>query len=240
MTHAEMNELYELYVLGSLEPAEAAEIDEHVRTGCDYCLQRLQDALAVTSAMCGLAEPQTPPRRLRGRILAAVKPQKRSQAWIFALAGLSAACAALIVFSVWSATNMDRYRAHAAELEAQRNQLRSAVEILSRSETRTVQFGHANNQPRGRVFVNPQQGLVFVGSQLPQLASDQTFQLWLIPASGAPESAGLFRPNAAGNFVDVRTTPVDTTRIQAVAVSVEPPGGSPAPTTKPILVVPLG
>ena len=53
MTHAEMNELYELYVLGSLEPAEAAEIDEHVRTGCDYCLRRLQDALAVLSAAHG-------------------------------------------------------------------------------------------------------------------------------------------------------------------------------------------
>ena len=116
----------------------------------------------------------------------------------------------------------------------------SAVEILSRSETKTVRFGVADNQAHGRVFVNTSRGLVFVGSQLPALARDRTFQLWLIPAARAPQSAGLFRPNAAGNFVNVRTQPIDTARIQAVAVSVEPQGGSPAPTTKPILIVPLG
>ena len=240
MTHAEMNDLYELYVLGTLEPVEAAEIEEHIGTRCEYCLQHLQDALTVTAAMNGLAESQSPPNRLRQRVLASVKPEKRSSNWMFAVAGLSAACAALIVFAIWSAGNVNRYRAQVTDLETQRNELRSAVEILSRSETRTVQFGRAGNQPHGRVFVNPRQGLVFVGSQLPQLASDRTFQLWLIPATGSPESVGLFRPNAAGNFVNVRTTPVDTARFQAVAVSVEPPGGSPAPTTKPVLIVPLG
>ena len=240
MTHAEMDDLYELYVLGTLEPAEAAEIEEHVQTRCEYCLQHLQDALTVSAAMSGLAEEHAPPQRLRQRILASVKPEKRSSSWLFAVAGLSAACAALVAFAIWSSSNLNRYRDQVADLQVQRNELRSAVEILSQSETRTVQFGRAANQPHGRVFVNPRQGLVFVGSQLPQLASNRTFQLWLIPATGAPESVGLFRPNAAGNFVNVRTTPVDTSRIHAVAVSVEPPGGSPAPTTKPVLIVPLG
>ncbi len=241
MTHAEMDELYELYVLGALEPDQAAEIDEHVRTECAYCLEHLQDAVVVTSAMCGIADSAKPPARLRERVIASVKPERRSRGWLYAVAGLSAACAALLIATFWSLNSAKSYQSEITELQAQRNQLREAIEILSRSETKTVQFGLANNKPHGRVFVNRSRGLVFVGSQLPQLAADRTFQLWLIPVKGAgnPESVGVFRPNAAGDFVNVKTTAVDIARIQAVAVSVEPPGGSAQPTTAPILLVPL-
>ena len=239
MTHEEMDELYELYVLGALEPEAAAEIEEHVRTQCAYCLQHLQDALPVTAALCALAEPVKPPARLRQRVLASVKPEARSRGWLLAISGLGAACAALLALALWTSSSLRSARAEVANLQAERNQLREAVEILSKSETKTVQFGLAANQPHGRVFVNRNHGLVFVGSQLPELASDRTFELWLIPGQGSPEAAGLFRPNAAGDFVSVRRAPVDTARIQAVAVSVEPQGGSPQPTTKPILIVPL-
>jgi anti-sigma-K factor RskA len=82
---------------------------------------------------------------------------------------------------------------------------------------------------------------VFVGSQLPSLGSDQTFELWLVPASGAaPRPAGLFRPDRSGNSVHVSSTAVDASTTKAVAVSIEPRAGSSAPTTKPIVVVPLG
>ncbi len=240
MTHAEMDELYELYVLGALESEEAAEIDQHVRSSCEYCLQHIQDAVSVTAALSGIAEPHTPPARLRRRAIAAVQPgEQRSRGWLLAVAALGAACAALLIIAIWTGSSLSKYRQQISSLEAERTQLQEAVQILSRSETRAVKFGLAENQPHGRVFVNPNSGVVFVGSQLPKLAGDRTFQLWLIPGKGAPESAGVFRPNSAGDVVSVRQQPVDTSRIQAIAVSVEPRGGSPAPTTKPILIVPL-
>ena len=238
MTHDEMKELYELYVLGALEQDETAAIDEHVRTECAHCLQQIQDARFVAAALSGIAEPVEPSARLRKRVIAIVKPEPPQRNWLFALGSLSAACAALLIFALWTASSARSYRAQVADLQTERSQLREAVQILSRSETKTVQFGLAN-QPHGRVFVNRNRGIVFVGSQLPTLASDRTFQLWLIPAKGAPESVGVFRPNTTGDFVKVRREPVDTSRIHAVAVSVEPPGGSPAPTTTPILIVPL-
>ncbi len=45
MTHSEMDELYELYALGALEPEPAAEIEAHLTTQCSYCMERIQEAV---------------------------------------------------------------------------------------------------------------------------------------------------------------------------------------------------
>ena len=234
-----MNGLYELFVIGALEREESAEIAQHLGDACPYCSVRVEEAVAVSAAFSGMAEPAPLPAGLRKRVLASIRPQRESRNWLYAALALGAVCAALVIFAYWSSSALESSRNEIAEITAQRDQLRSALAILSRNETRAVRFGLADNQPHGRVFVNPQRGLVFVGSQLPSLRNEQTFELWLIPKTGAPEPAGLFRPNADGNVVSLRTTPIDTAQIQAVAVTVEPQGGSSAPTTKPILAVPL-
>lgn len=239
MTHAEMNELYELYALGILEAEEAAEIETHLHDECAHCLEHVRQALEVTAALAGLADQQKPPKDLRKRVLATVLPARRSRAWTFAIAGLSAACIVLAIFLGLTASRIRGLDNRLQTLRSERDQLRLAVEALSRPDTRTAGFGATNDLPHGRVFVNPG-GLVFVGSQLPQLASDRTFELWLIPKTGAPQAAGLFRSNATGNSVHVSSLPVSVAQTAAVAVSVEPSQGSSAPTTKPILVIPIG
>jgi anti-sigma-K factor RskA len=239
MTHAEMDELYDLYALGALEGELAAEIETHLTDQCPHCQERVRDAVRLTAALAGIAEPVKVPGGLRSKVLAGVIPPKRSQSWMFAVAALSAACIALLVLMLLSRSELGRVSNQLATLRAERDELRSALEIMSRSETRSVQFGRADNFPHGRVFLNRNGGLVFVGSQLPQLAADRTFELWLIPQSGAPRPAGLFRPNATGDSVNVSQIAVDPSETKAVAVSVEPLAGSTAPTTTPILVVPL-
>jgi anti-sigma factor RsiW len=240
MTHAEMNELYELYALGLLEPELAAEIERHLDEQCGYCRENLGEAAQLTAALAEITEPISPPARLRERVLASVRPSKPARRWTFAVIALTAACIALIAFSIASRLAMRSMQERLVTLGEERDQLRSAVEILSRPETRTVEFGKAENLPHGRVLISRNGALVFVGSELPQLASNQTFELWLIPATGAPKPAGLFRPNEAGDSVNVSPVLVDTSTTKAVAVSVEARQGSNAPTTKPILVVPLG
>jgi hypothetical protein len=239
MTHPEMNELYELYLLGTLEPELASEIDSHVVDRCEYCGERLREAAVVVAAMSGMAEQVDPPKHLRERVLASVRPRKQSTGWIYAVGGLVAACVILFAYTLWSANTARSLREEISALSQERDQLRSAVEVLSRPDTRMVEFGK-QNAASGRVFLSSNGGVVIAGSQLPQLASDKTFQLWLIPANGAPRSAGLFRANAQGGFVNVVPGPLNLRQIQAVAVSVEPRQGSPAPTTAPILVVSIG
>jgi Anti-sigma-K factor rskA len=239
MTHAEMDELYQLYAMGALEPELTFEINEHVREQCLYCLEHVRDASRLSAALAGIAEQREAPTSLRHRVLASIAPVRRSRNWMPVVAGLAAACMALLAFSLWSGRQVARMRDQLAALRGERDQLRAALEIMGRSETRSVQFGRTEDVPHGRVFLNRASGLVFLGSQLPQLASDRTFELWLIPRTGAPRPAGLFRPNAAGDSVNVSSVPVDPSETKAVAVSVEPREGSSAPTTTPILVVPL-
>ncbi|MBV9301035.1 MAG: anti-sigma factor [Acidobacteriaceae bacterium] len=239
MSHPEMDELYELYVLNALDRDDAFQIDAHLEDDCAHCQEGIRAALQTTAALSVLADPAEPTKDLRRRTLSSIKPPARSRPWLVAIAGLSAACAALVVFSLWSATRMQQMRDQVSVLRGERNELRSAIELLTRSDTRTVQFGQTEETPHGRVLISSTGGVVFVGMQLPALDRDKRFELWLIPAKGAPEPAGMFRPNTSGESVHISSVPAERSTM-AVAVTIEPWAGSPAPTTKPFLVVPLG
>jgi hypothetical protein len=82
-----------------------------------------------------------------------------------------------------------------------------------------VQFGLANNQPHGCVFVNRNRGLIFVGARLPRWQRTKRSNGGLFPRvrrPNPPESSSPMRPAIS---VNVRTTPIDTARIHVVAVS---------------------
>lgn len=69
---------------------------------------------------------------------------------------------------------------------------------------------------------------------LPALDGGQTYQLWYIDGSG-PRSAGLF--DAASTGTSWRVLDGSKSDDDAVGITVEPEGGSSAPTTDPILVI---
>ena len=241
MTHSEMDELYELYLLGVLEYAEAAEIQEHLNRKCEYCLAHIRESSAVVASFASLAEVTPPPPELRERVLSVAIPARKKTSPLWASA-FALACAATIAVTVWGVSErgtVERTLQRLEDVSRQRNELRSALAILSESDTRTVAFGGQQAGPHGRVFLSHNGGVVFVGGKLPALASGKTFQLWLVPAKGNPQSAGLFTPNNEGISVNVLAQSINPAAYAAVAVSVEPDGGSPQPTTKPIIVVPL-
>jgi anti-sigma-K factor RskA len=83
---------------------------------------------------------------------------------------------------------------------------------------------------------NPRLGLVVSGSKIPQPAGSRVLQLWIIPktAGAKPVPVQVERPDANGSFVMVVANPPESlTDAKALAVSEEPAGGSPQPTTTP-------
>ena len=86
-----------------------------------------------------------------------------------------------------------------------------------------------------RAFWSRSRGLIFTASSLPPLPAGRTYQLWIVTPD-APVSAGLLRPGERGDVHAVFSTPRDVVRVAAVAVTVEPDGGVPAPTGEKYLV----
>ena len=78
------------------------------------------------------------------------------------------------------------------------------------------------------IYSKSQQKLVLIGHGMPALGPDKTYQLWMLPVSGAPISGGLFRTDPAGN-VEVPASG-DLDAVSRMAVSVEPAGGSVRPS----------
>jgi anti-sigma-K factor RskA len=111
-----------------------------------------------------------------------------------------------------------------SELDTRLNQLASiggAQEVVALSGT------DAAPDASGTLYVHDNVGTLVLNN-LGGLDESQTYQLWLIPPDGAPIPAGLLGQSGTG--VQTLTLPTTLDSIAAVGVSVEPPGGSDAPT----------
>ena len=91
-------------------------------------------------------------------------------------------------------------------------------------------------QASARAFWSRSRGLVFTASNLPALPVGRIYQLWVLSAQPVPISAGLLRPDANGRASAVFETPPDLPKPAAMAVTIEPDGGVPAPTGDKYLV----
>lgn len=251
MTCEELRDSYELHALGLLEGEERTELEAHLARRCPICLRGVREAAETASLVALSADQHQPAADLRERILAALRPSAQvvslpsrpRPAWPVALPW---AVAAVLLLGVLFFFNAERERA--TELAQVRQELLTSgsklaryedlFALLDQAETRVVTFGEAPT-PRGRVLVNPQSGVVLIAARLPELPSGRTFQMWLVPKAGAPRPAGLFQATQ-GKALHRLGRPIDLDDVAAVAVSIEPEGGSPAPTTTPISVIPLG
>jgi len=108
--------------------------------------------------------------------------------------------------------------------------------VLAAPDATTMPVG-SERIPSGEVTISRQlmQG-VFRASGLPPVSAVQTYQLWLIGEGGAVP-AGLFVPDAGGS-VEVL---IDGDIVPGVmlGLTVEPSGGSPAPTGDILLAAPI-
>jgi hypothetical protein len=227
--------MYELYALGLLEDGdEKQEMDTHLQRGCATCRQSLNDAQALNAVLLSSVPLAQPTARLKRRLMASMGIQPAGWTWAAALA---AAC--LLVVALWlgdqerkRAGELAQTRTEMIQVVAQRDRVLQALSFLNQPETRQVGFGKG---PRGNVYLNPSRGILLISSNLPRLDAGKIFEMWVIPKGGAPRPAGLFQANPDGTAVHILAGPLDLASLNAVAVTVEPEAGSPAPTS-PIII----
>jgi anti-sigma-K factor RskA len=87
------------------------------------------------------------------------------------------------------------------------------------------------NMPVLHAYLHPHMGVAITADQMPSMPSALTLQLWFVPKSGKPVSAAIFHPDAMGQIGLVAPVTIPLNEIAALAVTEEPAGGSPQPTT---------
>jgi anti-sigma-K factor RskA len=225
MTCDELQQDYTSYALGIADEPERTEIAEHLARSCPNCGPGIASALTTVAAMSGAVTPAEPPARLRRRIMASItREQSRGRLATFLPWAIVAALSlALVSIGVTGR----RQTGDTVKLQ-------QALSIINDPATRDVSFGQSERPSRGRVFVSPGKGVVFIGASLPNIDASKTFEMWVIPTKGNPIPAGLFQSQPDATAVYVHSGPVDNAA--AIAVTVEPLGGSPQPTTTPFIV----
>ncbi len=253
-SHSDLKSQAGAYVLGSLDPDERLAFETHL-AACDECatdvhaLQRVADALAQ-------GVPQRTPRpELRQLVLVSYGRSPSPPA--VSRHGISQATrwmplAAMIVVAIGLGAYAFRLQVRVRDLEARLEQaivqasaaelavadarrvsgeLQSAMGVLAAPDlVRIDLMGQAAApQASARALWSRARGMVFTASNLPALPSGRVYQVWVVTAQ-APISAGLLSPDAAGTGLTFFSTPADIPPPAAVAVTIEPAGGVPAPT----------
>jgi anti-sigma-K factor RskA len=211
----------------------------------------------------GQVVPQVdPPAALRARVLAGAAARPREAARPARPALWQLAAAASIVLAAGLALYTSQLRERITLLEAELRDARAradaadqrmaaalrtaagaqgAVAVLTAPDVARVDLAGQPAAPNAsaRAFWSRSRGMVFTASNLPPLPAGRAYQLWVVTAQ-APLSAGLLAPDARGSVSETFSTPPDIPQPVALAVTIEPAGGVPAPTGDKYLVGTLG
>jgi anti-sigma-K factor RskA len=252
----QFRELIEAYALGALDPRERASLEAHLAEGCADCSKALDEARWLVSQLAYLAPDAQPSDMLRGRLLQKVRaearsahPAKSSPSVPFWMWGAIAALLIFTIYTSWETVQLKKSIANStaqADAEiAKRAKLeeqfaiaqREAIILTDPHSVKVPMPAGGKDMPELKAMWHAKMGIVVAGQNVPMPSGNHTLQLWLIPKTpGAkPVPSMMMRPNADGKFVLLVVNPPGAMEAtKALAITEEPAGGSPQPTTKPI------
>ena len=222
--HDAIREMLPAYALGCLEAEEEKAVREHL-AGCQECRQELESFRGVSDRL-SLAVPMVePPRRLEGRIMRRIDDAlagRRASArrfLQFRYPAMATAAAVLIV-ALAVGNILQLAKAPPAPSQARSGRLMTAV-ITGTGEAK---------EAYGTIVLDPQdnKGVLAVNG-LPTLDAAHQYQLWLIK-DGRIRSGGVFSVDAEGYGSLLLTVPSDFRDFRSFGISIEPLGGSQAPS----------
>lgn len=209
------------YVLGALEEPARRGFEAHLHT-CAACAREHEDLLPVRDALAVSVPPRTPPPGLRASVLTEVHreasllraateptpaPAPARRRWRLAWPGLAVAGAAA--------------------------SLALGIVIADDAPSaRTVPVA-ATGAAGGELELRGESGRLRVRG-LPSPGRDRVYQVWVRRGSAAPRPTNaLFAPSRTGS--GTVAVPGELAPGDSVLVTAEPAGGSPAPTSAPVL-----
>jgi anti-sigma-K factor RskA len=229
----EANALHDLtaaYALDALDAEDAREYEAHLAR-CDRCRDELASLSEAAGALAYATEAPVPPPELRARILQQARRERENVVplrprWLVPVAAAAAVAACVAVgLGIWGASLSNKLD---QRTQALGNQERITA-ILSDPNARR----NASEDGRGTLVVSSSGDAVLVLNRLAAARPGRTYEAW-IAAAGSPQPAGTFDGGGDVNVVLLaRRVPRDA----AVLLTVEPDGGTEAPTSQPFLTV---
>lgn len=241
----ELQNLLPAYVIGATTPEEAKRVQE-LLPQCPDVTQELQSYAQIGVSLMQQVTPVIPPATLRAKLLDRLDEQSSDNTPIPTLSPRVtkirwqwlAAILIIILISanVYLISELTAVRNTIEGLQAQNNQMTS---LLANSQLQQFPLLDTSNED-GTILANllwDEQGneATLVTDQLTLLGNEQTYQVWLIDGE-TPVSAGLFQVDAQNRSLLTIDLNQELEQFVAVAISIEPASGSPAPTTDPIAI----
>ncbi len=220
---SDLHDLAPFYVLDALEPDEVGQFEAHLAE-CRRCQEEVRELSAgVDRLSSAVAEPAPP--GLKDSVMAVVLADRsptvtplRRRRWASAIALVAAVVAVVTAVGIFRTTPQERLD-----------------DLLAAPDARTL--AAEDGAAAVEVVFSPERGVAaLISDSLPALDPDQTYEMWLIGAKG-PVPAGLFVPDEDGRviaFLDAAPAPGEV-----VGLTVEPAGGSPAPTGEILAAIPI-
>ncbi|MFI1147348.1 anti-sigma factor domain-containing protein [Streptomyces sp. NPDC020817] len=233
------------YALDALDPAERAQYAAHL-AACEACRQDVADFRA-TAARLAASVAQAAPELMKERTLAAVDhvrqlpPRVHAAAPVplrgvlrrktlpMALAASLAAAASFAGLAAWQHQEKQQLEQRARQSE---QRLDAVSGVLAAPDARTVHGRAGNGALTSVVASDLRNRAVFTATGLPAPPAGRTYQLWL-DHDGTMRPAGFIRQDGTV-LLDG-----DAAGAAAVGLTLEPAGGSPQPTTAPLLLMAL-
>lgn len=210
------------YLLGALEPGEAAALEQHL-AGCEECRTELEWLRPAVQMLPETVETVEPPPQLRARIMDEVEPSveaKRAGArfgWkrgtpalrpLAVLAVLALFAAAVAGYAIRGGDGGD---AGGATTVAAGHAPGVTAKLVREGGAGTLRLAHVH-----------------------ALSSDEVLQAWVRRGKRIESAKTLFVPNRDGTATAVID---DMDGVDAVMVTAEPRGGSDHPTGDPLVAV---
>ena len=252
MSHERVQENIPAFVLGALDAEEATAMREHVST-CPTCSAELAKYAPVAAAMNeAVEEVDLPPgftdrlvRRATGRAAAGQVPEqprpRRSSRLPWALAAASVILA--IGFGAWGlrlSADLSHAETELAQATRELAEVRQSdarvATLLARRQVLSTSLQPEVGGVQGRVYVAPERNAaLLVMADLPPLPADRVYQLWFRAPGDQVVSGGTFTPIQDGSARLYVTPSRGLSGYVGLGVTVEPRGGSPGPTTSPLV-----
>ncbi len=254
----QFRELIEAYALGALDLDERSQLEAHLATGCPDCAKAVEEARWLVCQLAYTAPEAAPSDMLKGRLMQTVRADAKSQVKPHVMPAknsipfwLWAGVAALLVFSIYSAWNTRQLQTEireannrAATLDDERQKIekqlalekRKAMILMDPSSVTITPAGHDAQGLLLEAKWNSQLGVVVMGDKIPMPAAHHVLQLWFIPKDpkAKPMPSMMTWPDANGKFVMLISNPPESMdNTKALAITEEPEGGSPWPTSTP-------